>query len=195
MAMRAGWIWGTALILYGAFSLWYNNLGGPLSPAEIEVYAERFQASGSDPERQAAARAFLEADDGGEFFMVNLVRLHEGPVAGPDSDEPRPAQEVLGVYTGHFMPALFARAGHVAFAGRATGRYLEAWGVEPMLELATDPAFEPAHAYKIAAMANTLAFPVAPAMLFFGPRVWVGLLLALIAALGHLVLRRRPAVG
>ena len=55
--MRAGWIWGTALILYGAFSLWYNNLGGPLSPAEIEVYAERFQASGSDPERQAAAYA------------------------------------------------------------------------------------------------------------------------------------------
>ena len=59
-----------------------------------------------------------------------------------------------------------------------------------MMELATDPAFEPAHAYKIAAMANTLAFPVAPAFMFFGPRVWVALVLALTAALGQLALRR-----
>ena len=60
-----------------------------------------------------------------------------------------------------------------------------------MMELATDPAFEPAHAYKIAAIANTLAFPVAPPVLLFGPRVWVPLVLALLAALGHLALRRR----
>ncbi len=60
-----------------------------------------------------------------------------------------------------------------------------------MMELATDPAFAPAHAYKLAAIANTLAFPVAPAVQIFGPRVWLALLLALLATLGHLALRIR----
>jgi hypothetical protein len=42
-------------------------------------------------------------------------------------------------------------------------------------------------------MASTLAFPVAPAFLFFGPRVWVALGLGLLAALGRLALRARSA--
>jgi len=43
------------------------------------------------------------------------------------------------------------------------------------------------HAYKIAAMAHTLAFPVKPGLLVVGPRVWVGLLIGLVASLiGHL---------
>jgi hypothetical protein len=106
------------------------------------------------------------------------------------------------------MPALFKRAGHPIFVGPAAGGYLEHWGVEPnpgwtfagiiryrsrrdMIVLATDPAFDPAHAYKIAAMANTLAFPVTPAMTFFGPRVWMALVLLLLAALAHLMLCHR----
>jgi hypothetical protein len=207
--MRARWIWLGAGLLYGVFSLWYNNLGGPLTPAEIESYVERFEARpGFDSQRAANALAFLEADDGGEFFMVNLIRTPDEPVAMPESGELKPAAEVLEVYTNHFMPRLFARAGHPAFVGPAAGRYLEYWGVEPdpgwtfagviryrsrrdMMELATDPAFDPAHAYKIAAMTNTLAFPVSPALVMLGPRVWVGLLLALLAALAHVVLQSR----
>jgi hypothetical protein len=104
------------------------------------------------------------------------------------------------------MPALLRRAGHPALIGRAAGSYVERWGVEPdpgwsvagviryrsrrdMMELATDPAFEPAHAFKIAALANTLAFPLSPAFVVAGPRIWVALVFALLAALGHLLLR------
>jgi hypothetical protein len=206
--MSGLWIWGGALVVYLAFSLWYNNLRGPLTRAEIESYVQRFEASANqpDPERAAAAREFLEGDDGGEFFMVNLIRLSERPVPHPESGEPQAARRVLEGYTSEFMPALFKRAGHPAFVGRAAGGYLEHWGVETnpgwtfagviryrsrrdMIELATHPFFDPAHAYKIAAMANTLAFPVAPAMVFLGPRVWVGLVLALLAALGQLALQ------
>ncbi|MFQ5667723.1 MAG: hypothetical protein ACE5I7_15020 [Candidatus Binatia bacterium] len=205
--MLAIWIWGAALVCYGAFSLWYNNLRGPLRAEEIEGYLGRFNAApGADPERLATVRRFLEADGGGEFFMLNLIRLHAGPVAMPGSGDRQPPQRVLRAYTDHFMPALFKRAGHPAFAGQAAGGYIEHWGVEPdpgwtfagvvryrsrrdMMELATAPAFEPAHAFKIAAMANTLAFPVAPGFVLLGPRVWVALLLALLAALGHLALR------
>ncbi len=206
--MRPAWIWVAALAIYGVFSLWYNGVRGPLTPDEIESYLGRFDASPeATPERRAAVRDFLEADDGGQFFMVNLTRMHEGEVSVPGG-ESGPAARVLERYTRHFMPALFRRAGHPVLLGPAAGRYVEHWGVEPdpgwsfvgvvryrsrrdMMELATDPAFEPAHAYKIAAMANTLAFPVAPPVLLFGPRVWVPLVLALLAALGHLALRRR----
>jgi hypothetical protein len=136
--------------------------------------------------------------------MVNLIRLHPNHVAMPGSGELQPARRVLAGYTNHFMPALFKRAGHPIFVGPAAGGYLEHWGVESnpgwtfagiiryrsrrdVMALATDPAFDPAHAYKIAAMANTLAFPVTPAMVFFGPRVWIALVLLLVAAVGHLL--------
>lgn len=202
--MSAWWIWAGALLLYGVFSLWYDNWRGPLSAEEVERYMKRAaQNSQIEPERLASLREFLESDDGREFYMLNLIAAHREPVPMPGSGEKKPAREVLKGYTDHFMPALFRRAGHPAFAGPAAGGYLEHWGVEPnpgwtfsgviryrsrrdMIELATDPKFEPAHAYKIAAMAHTLAFPVAPAPIFVGPRVWLGLALALCAALGHL---------
>lgn len=202
------WIWLGALALYGLFSLWYNNWRGPLSAEEVAMYVQRAaQNPQIEPERLAAVRRFLESDDGGEFYMVNLIATHREPVEMPGSGEKKPAAEVLKGYTGHFMPALFRRAGHPAFAGPAAGAYLEHWGVEPnpgwtfsgviryrsrrdMIELATDPQFEPAHAYKLAAMAHTLAFPVAPAAIFIGPRVWMGLALALCAALGHVAVTR-----
>lgn len=206
-SIGAGWIWIGALLAYAGFSLWYNNLSGPLSPAAIDSYLERLAAAPDPkPEQLAGLRAFLEADDGREFFMLNLVRLHDGPVVPPGGDAPQPAAAVLEGYTGPFLRALFARAGHLALGGRAAAGYLDQWGVEAnpgwsfagvvryrsrrdLAELASDPAFAPAHAFKIAAMSNTLAFPLAPGMLFFGPRVWVPLALALLAALAHLALR------
>jgi hypothetical protein len=202
--MSAWWIWGAAVLLYGAFSLWYNNWRGPLTPAEVEKYVQRAAAKADiEPGRLATLRKFLESDDGREFFMVNLIAAYQEPVPMPGTGEKKPAREVLKGYTDHFMPALFRRAGHPAFAGPAAAGYLEVWGVEPnpgwtfsgviryrsrrdMIELATAPEFDPAHVYKIAAMAHTLAFPVTPAITVVGPRVWVGLALGLFAALGHL---------
>lgn len=206
--MNPVWLWIVALALYGLFSVWYNNWRPPLSAAEIERHMSRFDSPGTggiEPERLAAVREFLEADDGREFFMVNLIRLQPGKIAVPGSEEKLPAPEVLQKYTGYFMPALFRRAGHPAFFARRAGGYVEAWGVEPdpgwsfagmvryrsrrdMIELATDPSFEPAHAFKIAAIASTLAFPAAPGMVFVGPRIWIAMLLALVAALGHVLL-------
>ena len=205
--MSALWICVGALTLYGVFFLWYNSRSSPLTSAEIDSYMKRMEASPDPPdaERLAAARAFLEADDGGEFFMLNLIRLQPSPVPTPGSGELQPAQRVLEEYTGYFMPALIRRAGHPSFIGAAAGGYLEHWGVEKnpgwtfsgvvryrsrrdLMELATDPAFDSAHAYKMAAMANTLAIPLAPGRLFFGPRVWVALSLALVACLGQLAL-------
>ena len=207
--MRAAGVWAIALIFYGVFLLWYDNWDGPLTAAQIEEYTKRLEARGGTPdaERRAALRAFLEADDGGEFFMLNLIRVPEGDVVDPGSGEPKPASEVLAVYTDYVMPQIFRRGGHPAFAGPAAGGYLDDWAVEPdpgwtfagviryrsrrdLMEMAVDPSFDAKHAYKIAGMANTLAFPVAPALFFVGPRAWLALALALLASLAQLLLRR-----
>jgi hypothetical protein len=202
--MSGWWIWAAAAVLYGAFSLWYNNWRGPLTKDEVETYIGRLTRNPQvTPERLDAVRRFLESDDGREFYMVNLISTFKEPVEMPGTGEKKTAREVLEKYTSYFMAELFKRAGHPAFAGPAAGGNVELWGIDEtpawtfsgiiryrsrrdMAELATDPRFEPAHAYKIAAMASTFAFPVAPAPAFIGPRLWVGLGIALLAALGQL---------
>jgi len=205
--MSGLWIWATAALLYGIFWFWYVGLQRPLRRTEIDAQMASIAASKMDlsPEQPATLRAFLEADDGREFFMLNLVRLHQREVTAPGNAEPREPRAVLDGYTRHFMPALFRRAGHPAFFGRAAGGYLEHWGVEPdpgwsfgaairyrsrrdMIELVVDPRFANAHAFKSAAIATTLAFPTAPGFVMLGPKVWVGLVLALVAALAQLAL-------
>ena len=201
--MSPWWIWGAAAVLYGVFTLWYNNWRGPLTKDEVEKYMARLARNPQvEPQRLDAVRRFLESDDGGEFYMFNAIATFREPVEMPGTGEKKPAAEVLRRYTSYFMGELFRRAGHPAFAGPAAGGVVEEWGIEnnsdwtfggviryrsrrDMAELATDPRFEPAHAYKIAAMAHTFAFPV-KAGLFVGPRVWVGLGIALVAALGSL---------
>ena len=49
-----------------------------------------------------------------------------------------------------------------------------------MLEIATNPAFSGKHEFKIAAMENTIAFPIDPWYQFGDPRLVLALLLALI---------------
>lgn len=203
--MSGLWIWVTALALYAAFRLWYDNWRGPLGPEEIERLLARLGELpiGSESEL-AALRAFLDADDGREFVMLNLVRLAPGEVPHPESGERMPAMKVLEQYTKDFFPALLRRGGHPAIAARKVGGYLDTWNVEPdpgwtlvgfmryrsrrdMMELVTDPRFANAHAFKVAATPVTLSFPTsARLMLFPSPRIWVGLVLA--AALGHLAL-------
>ena len=191
MVRRTGTIaiWAVALAVYVAFAAWYGGVRGPLAPAEIAAHLARLSAGGAyDADQLAAVRAFLEADDGREFFMVNLVRMQPGDAA----------RQELERYTGPFLGALLRRAGHPAFVAPAAATYLERWNVAPdpgwsfagviryrsrrdMIELVTDPAFEPWHAHKLAAIASTLAFPVTPARIWIGPRVWVALLVALVA--------------
>lgn len=201
------WIWALAGIAYGGFWFWYVGMPRPLTQTEIDAHMATVEAAGMDiaPGQLATLRAFLEADDGREFFMLNLVRINQGPVLAPGATEMSNARTVLDGYTRHFMPALFRRAGHPAFFGRAAGGYVEQWNVAPdpgwtfgaairyrsrrdMIELVVDPRFANAHAFKAAAIATTFAFPTSPGFVMVGPKIWVGLALALLAALGQLTL-------
>jgi len=204
--MSGLWIWLGAAVAYLAFRAWYDNWRGPLDAEEIEAYLERMKVAGfADANELEAIRTFLENDDGREFIMLNLVRLNPELAAHPETGEPTPAGQLLRGYLRTFLPQLLRRAGHPLLQARKVGGYVDTWNVEPdpgwsfigymryrsrrdMIELVATPSFVAAHPFKAAALCNTFSFPTQPAIsLYAGPRIWVGLVLALAAALLHLM--------
>lgn len=198
------WIWGSALALYVLFRAWYDNWRGPLTKAEIDQFfrgVEGKMSGGNDP---AVFRSFLEADDGKEFVMLNLVKIESGMVADPATGEQVPGRTMMRRYSDPFVRALIARGGHPGMVGRKVGPYVDAWQVEPdpgwtifglmryrsrrdLLKLAGDPRFTEIHAYKLLGIPVTFSFPTQREVsVFMGPRVWVALVLALGAALAQL---------
>ena len=207
--MASFWVWGVALLAYAGFLGWYVNWRGPLSKTEIEGLMAQMLASKvghGDQDEMPVIRRFLEEDDGREFFMLNVIRLSEVDVADPVTGERLPARQVMAGYTRMFMPALFARGGHPALAARRVGGMVDTWGLKEVPEwsmmgyiryrsrrdlaqLICDPRFGGAHAFKFAAMPQTFNFPTRPMiMTLAGPRIWVGLALALAAALAQVAL-------
>jgi len=203
--MSGLWIWLAAGMIYVAFRAWYDNWRGALRPKEIAGFIQQVESSGlGGADAVDGLREFMENDDGREFVMLNLVRLDPDPPPHPATGEPTPAEELLSGYLGTFLPQLARRAGHPLLQARKVGAYIDSWNVEPdpgwsfmgfiryrsrrdLMALVTAPGFHDAHPFKIAAMPNTFSFPTQPTIsLYAGPRVWVALVLALIAALVHL---------
>jgi hypothetical protein len=196
------WPFAVSAIVYLLFRLWYDGIRGPLSAAEIDAgLAGLAEQGGSPGTDRAAFRAFLEADDGREFVMLNLVKVRPGLATHPETGEQVPARTLLDHYSHHFIRRLVLRGGHPALVARKVGPYVDAWGdVQPdpgwsimgymryrsrrdLLALASDPDFAAIHAYKALGTATTLSFPTQRLLsLYVGPRLWVGLALLLLAA-------------
>ena len=207
--MASFWVWGVAVPAYAIFLGWYVNWRGPLSKDEIDTLMARMRASNvghGDQDEMPVVRRFLEADDGREFFMLNVIRMSGEPVADPATGQLQPARQVMEGYTRMFLPALLARGGHPALAARRIGGMVDTWGLKEVPEwsmmgyvryrsrrdlavLICDPRFSGAHAFKFAAMPQTFNFPTRPMiMTLAGPRIWVGLSLALAAAAAQIAL-------
>lgn len=201
------WIWGLAFAAGVVFFGWYRNWRGPLRPDEIQSYLAKMQSiHGNERNDVETMRRFLEADDGREFVMLNLVKIEPDPVPDPETGELASGSVLLNRYTKVFLRALFARGGHPAIVARKIGGYFDAWRVPPdpgwtivgfmryrsrrdMIELVVDPRFGPAHAFKFAATAETFSFPTRIMLRAYpGPMLWVPLVLALAAALGQIVI-------
>jgi hypothetical protein len=204
---RARIIWVGVLAVYVLFWVWYTGYRGPLTPQEIEMYMERMQRIEPNPERLAQIRKFLEEDTGRDFVVVNLIKLRDRPlrVGAVTADES--SRHVVDRYMAYMTPAMLARASHPVIGGEAAAAALEAWGVEngegwslaavmryrsrrDLMEIATQPDFQQAHEYKIAAIEKTIAVPVDPVLQVAGPRVLLALVLITVAALLHLLLAR-----
>jgi len=203
--MAAWIIWGAAVLAYGAFRLWYDNWSGPLNLAEIDAFlaqmAGRFEGTGNSPE---VMRAFLEADDGREFVMLNLVKAQMDQVEDPKTGQMVQGFDLLKRYSKRFMPVLFRNGGHPGMVGRKVGGYVDAWNTEAdpgwtvfgvmrsrrrrdMMKPVKDPPFMEGHPDKLLGTLATFSFPTQRVVSFYlSPRVTVALVLALIAALAHL---------
>jgi hypothetical protein len=200
-------IWSAALLLWLGFRLFYDGLRRPLRPHEIETFlaglGARMDATGNDAAR---LRACLEADDGREFVMLNLVKTRPGIVADPDSGKALGGAGWLGRYSRVFVRGLMRRGGHPLFVGRKVGGYIDAWNTpadpgwtlfgtmryrsrRDLIHMAGDPAFRAVHPAKLLGTEATFSFPAQRIIGFHaGPRTTVGLALALCAALGHIAI-------
>ncbi|WP_422062051.1 hypothetical protein [Sphingopyxis sp.] len=200
-------IWAGALLLWLGFLLFYDGLRRPLRQQEIDAFlatlGPRMAETGNEDKR---LRAFLEADDGREFVMLNLVRTRPGPVTDPASGETRDGSDWLRRYSDPFVRGLVKRGGHPLFVGRKVGGYIDAWNTpedpgwslvgtmryrsrRDLVRMASDPAFRAAHPAKSLGIETTFSFPTQRQIAFYAsPRVTAGLALALMAALGHIMI-------
>jgi hypothetical protein len=199
-------LWAAAAAVYLGFRLWYDNWRGPIRPGEIDRLMARAEAlwpAGLNDLGQI--RRFLETDDGREFIMVNLIRVRPGEVAEPVTGQVRSGLSLLKAYFAVFAPTLIVNGGLPLLSYRKISGYVDALNVPPdpgwsvaglmryrsrrdMMVLATNARFLEAHGLKMAALTHAMAFPARPiSSLVAGPRLALGLILALAAALGHLI--------
>ena len=205
MMVGAWCAWPAALAIYLLFRFWYDNWRGPLSPNEVEHFmALSAKAPGAEHTDLLVLRRFMESDDGKEFLMANMVRLHADQVPHPGTAKLYAARDMLQLYFGGFVKTLLLHGGHPVLAARQVGGYIDAWKTPPdpgwtiagmiryrsrrdMMRLATDPSFLDVYPYKIAAVAETFSFPARVVVsMTIRPRTGVALMLALAAALIHL---------
>ncbi len=83
------WAWPAALLTYILFRAWYDNWRGPLSSEEIEQFMKvTADSPGPHHTDRAVLREFLEADDGKEFVMCNLIKLFPTQLPTPSQGNP-----------------------------------------------------------------------------------------------------------
>jgi hypothetical protein len=180
---------------YLGFFSWYTSFKGPLSPQEIEYYIEKVNATS---EELASFRKFMEEDDGRDFVMINIMEIYDTPLQIEGVEPGETTDQVLAKYMEYMFPAMLSKASHPVFRGNAASLLamdimnadgMETWtgaaGVRyrsrrDMIEISTNPEFAGRHEFKVAALAKTIAFPVAPFNYLGDPRLLLALLLGLI---------------
>lgn len=193
-------VWLVSLSLYAIFWLWYTPLSGPMTEEEVESIVAGLEAEGATPERVELFRRFFAEDDGRSFLMVNLIDAKDTPIELPATGPDASADQLLGHYMEYMYPALFSRASHPVFVGRAVNDSMDLVGIEgaeqwqiaalmryrsrrDLWEISSHPSFDERHAYKIAALEKTIAFPVRPQVFLGDPRLILFLAVVILLSL------------
>jgi hypothetical protein len=196
---RRSLLWVAPGIAYLFFCFWYTDLSGPLTKAEIDGYTTALAQGGGAPDRIARIRRFLEADNGRQFIMVNMLDMATAPPAVRGAPSDATADDLMDRYMQHMYPELFRRACHPVFVGDAAFDALDIVGIDnaehwsrtalmryrsrrDMIEIATNPAFGGRHEFKLAALEKTIAYPVETVLYLSDPRVLLLVLLLAIVA-------------
>jgi len=202
-------LWFVPACLYLLFTLWYTNLSGPLTQAEMDAFADQMASSGFEPSAIQRMRQFMEEDTGRQFLMVNVMDMAPTPrrVAGVPADES--SDQMMGRYMEHMFPELLKRASHPIFLGRVVFDSMDILGIEgaenwtsavlmryrsrrDLMDIASNPIFAGKHEFKLAALDKTIAFPVENQLYLSDPRLLLLLILfAIVSATDIVVYGRR----
>lgn len=192
-------IWLFVVLAGALFFAWYVGFRAPLTAAEVEAVCA--QLPGVDETKIAKVRAVLSDDDGREFYMANLLKLHPVTASGESG------RHVMRRYEQPFLKAILRRASHPIALGVGFAPAIESWGLEraddwdlavfvryrsrrDLAETLLTPQFHEIHPFKEAALEKTFAFPCAPAHIVGGgPKLVVPLLLVCLGLLASLLLR------
>ena len=199
--------------VYIGFFFWYTDMGGKLSQEEIQIFIKKHEQNiindGVSPDSEEFQlridflKRFMEEDNGKQFIMVNNIEMNKNPedVAGANSGES--ADQLMSRYMEHMWPNLLKRASHPIFVGYAIWESMDLVGIEgaetwdqaalmryksrrAFMEIATHPDMKGRHAFKIAALQKTIAFPVEPIGYYSDLRVILGMLILIIGLLFQL---------
>ncbi|MDP6377845.1 MAG: hypothetical protein QF921_10385 [Pseudomonadales bacterium] len=194
-------IWIGLALVYFVFFSWYTSFGGPLTEEEIAHYSAILGARG-DSEQVEVWRAFMESDTGDDFVMLNAIDIADVPRQVPGVQPGDSSEDVLNRYTAPFLGKALRSAAHPVLVGTAAAAPIDLWGIEgatgwtggglvryrsrrdvmKQVEWASQ-LDDSIHAYKIAAMEKTIAYPLDPWMYAGDPRLLLALFL-IIAGLG-----------
>ena len=206
--MKRSYIWITGFVLYVLFFSWYTSFEEPMTEKEISVVLERAKSLGRSEQNLATLENFMRTDTGNDFIMVNLLDMNESPPELPATGPGASASDLIAHYMEHMYPAQFKRACHPVFFGQSVSNALDLSGIEgaahwdqgalfryrsrrDVIEIATNPAFNERHDYKMAALTKTIAVPVEPLLHPGDARVLMALLLFSISSLIDMLIFRR----
>lgn len=198
-------IWISLLVIYAGFFLWYTNIGGKLDKEEIEFFLEKFEenasANSADPEtynsQKNLIKRFMEEDTGRQFLMVNNIDMDDDPEDVEGAEPGESAERLLDRYMEHMYAQLLKRACHPVFAGNAVHPSMDLVGIEgaeiwdraalmryksrrAFMEVVTHPNMGSKHAFKVAAMEKTIAYPVETVLYLGDPRFLLALILIIL---------------
>ena len=167
--------WSVVIFGYLLFSIWHGAFEGPLTPDEIAIFVNKYQALNPDKDTKRI-KALMESDDGQAKYMVNAIKLYDTPQLINGKKVGETSAEILDTYTKHVFSFLLRHGSYPIYSGNAVFDAVERWGVtnadewtsgaivryrsmRVMMKMSTDPSFKQFHDYKIAAMEKTIAFP------------------------------------
>jgi len=198
-------LWLVPTVIYGLFTFWYTDFGGPLTEEEIADYSETL-AERMAPD--AAVRLqyitqFMRNDTGRQFLMVNNIDNNENPPDVEGAEPGESAAQLMGRYMEHMYAQLSKRASHPVIVGNAIHDALDLVGVEDwetaqhwttaamvryrsrrtFMEIITHPDMQGRHEFKIAALDKTIAYPIEMQLYLSDPRLLLALILLIVTLL------------
>ena len=211
--------WLVLIAIYGAFFLWYTDLGGKLNSDEIETYLVKLQENSkakgiSSPAELEMSKAtfkrvekFMREDSGKQFLMVNNIDMSENPEDIEGAQPGETANQLMDRYMEHMYPELLKRASHPIFVGNSVLQAVDIVGIEnaedwdsialmryksrrAFMEVVSNPKMLGKHEFKVAALDKTIAYPVETFLYLSDPRMLLAFILSILGLVLQLRIRR-----